>query len=180
MYELLILGALMIHPRTGYKLRKILGGSLDPRREISNGVMYPLLHKLATAGFITLRDVEDDTARGSKLAEITEKGEARFNELMHEPIAVDAKRESMFRFKFRGLGRESTAYQRDVLTAYQTVVQEDLTVYRNVRMHLESIGDRPERKLDLGWTLRTIDLQIRVAETKLAWAAEQLAQIEDK
>jgi DNA-binding PadR family transcriptional regulator len=56
MYELLILSALMVHDRTGYKLGKILEGNLEPRRQISNGVMYPMLHKLEKAGYITLRN----------------------------------------------------------------------------------------------------------------------------
>ena len=65
MYELLILGTLMSRSMSGYKLRKILGNSLVPRREISNGVMYPLLRKLEDDGYI-IQSADPDSARGEK------------------------------------------------------------------------------------------------------------------
>ena len=103
MYELLILSALMVHDRTGYKLCKILEGNLEPRRQISNGVMYPMLHKLEKSGYMTL-ETKQINGRAQKLAKITDAGFDRFEDLMHTPIAMDAKRESNFHFKFRGLG----------------------------------------------------------------------------
>lgn len=58
MYELLILGMLTSRDMSGYKLRGILESSLVPRREISNGVMYPLLQKLAAHGYIEFKVIE--------------------------------------------------------------------------------------------------------------------------
>ena len=54
MYELSILGALMSRDMSGYKLRQVLGSNLVPRREISNGVMYPVLQQLQHKGYITM------------------------------------------------------------------------------------------------------------------------------
>lgn len=65
MYELLILIMLTSRDMSGYKLRQILGSTLVPRREISNGVMYPMLNKMAAAGHITLHR-EDDDPRAKK------------------------------------------------------------------------------------------------------------------
>ncbi|MFT8581021.1 MAG: PadR family transcriptional regulator [Schleiferilactobacillus perolens] len=73
MYELLILGTLMSRNMTGYKLRQVVESSLVPRREISNGVMYPLLAKLEDHGYIEFLADETDP-RNKKVAQITPAG----------------------------------------------------------------------------------------------------------
>mgnify|MGYP004700425815 CR=1 FL=1 len=176
MYELLILSALMVHDRTGYKLCKILEGNLEPRRQISNGVMYPMLHKLENAGFITL-ETKQINGRDQKLAKITAAGLTRFETLMHTSIALDAKRESNFRFKFRAMGHETVGFQREVLNAYRVAINADVTVYHDVIAHLQSRLDRPENAIDIGWSLRTFQLALSVAQTRLSWADSQLAEL---
>ncbi|WDF82889.1 PadR family transcriptional regulator [Lacticaseibacillus pabuli] len=176
MYDLLILGALMVHDRTGYKLRLILEGNLEPRRKISNGVIYPLLHKLSEAGYITLRNIVVG-GRDQKLAHITNAGKTYFDQLMHTPIAMDAKRESTFRFKFRAMGRETVGFQRNALMAYHTAVSADINVYEEVIAHLRSVANNPERVPDSGWSLRTLQLQLAVSRTKLDWTDQQLREL---
>lgn len=177
MYDLLILGALMVNARTGYKLRQILEGNLEPRRQISNGVMYPLLHKLEAAGYITLSD-ELIKGRAQKLATITDAGRAYFTQLMHTPIPMDAKRESTFRFKFRALGRENVGFQRLVLQAYISATAADMEVYQFVTQHLQEIAGRTTRQ-DAGWSLRTLELERALATTKINWAQTQLQAMAD-
>lgn len=173
MYELLILSALMVHDRTGYKLCKILEGSLEPRRPISNGVMYPLLHQLEKAGYITL-ETKAINRRKQKLAKITAAGVDRFENLMHTPIALDAKRESNFQFKLRALGHEPVGFQRTVLNAYREANHADITVYMRVIAQLQGRAATAERQRDAGWALRTLQLQVAVAQTRLNWVDAQL------
>ncbi|WP_252902555.1 PadR family transcriptional regulator [Paucilactobacillus hokkaidonensis] len=59
MYELLILGVLRGRDMSGYKLGLVLEGSLVPRREISNGVLYPLINRLAAQGYIEITEKHD-------------------------------------------------------------------------------------------------------------------------
>lgn len=176
MYDLLILGALMVHDRTGYKLRQILEGNLEPRRQISNGVMYPLLHKLAQAGYIKLSNVVVK-GREQKLATITDAGREYFKQLMHTPIPMDAKRESTFRFKFRALGRENVGFQRETLRAYIVATEADVEVYSYVSQHLSAVAKEPDRTIDVGWSIRTLTLEKQLAMTKLEWANNQLEQL---
>ncbi|WP_127848434.1 PadR family transcriptional regulator [Lacticaseibacillus hulanensis] len=179
MYDLLILGALMVHDRTGYKLRLILEGNLEPRRKFSNGVLYPLLHKLQAAGYIELSQIVVN-GREQKLAHITPAGRQYFDQLMHTPIAMDAKRESTFMFKFRALGRENVGFQRETINAYIEAVNADCVVYKWVLVHLHEVGGRPERKPDAGWTVRTLQLQLAIAQAKLDWAQTQLDALAGK
>jgi DNA-binding PadR family transcriptional regulator len=176
MYELLILGALMAHERSGYKLGLILEASLEPRRKISNGVLYPMLHKLAAAGYITLRD-ETSTGRRSKVASITDTGRKRVHELMREAIPEDAKRESAYRFKFRSMNAEPIAVQRQILTEYQAICQVDKTVYSYVATHIEERRAAGKRGDEADSILSMLQLQLALANTKLQWVATQLAQL---
>ncbi|WP_173021184.1 PadR family transcriptional regulator [Secundilactobacillus folii] len=179
MYDLLVLSALLVHDRTGYKLRKILETSLDPRRQISNGVMYPLLHRLEKSGYIEL-DTKIVKGHERKIAHITPAGEQYLHTLMKTPVAMDAKRESTFHFKFRALGREKVKFQRSVLQAYQTAIHSDIEVYQEVISHLKKIVERPERKMDVGWSLRTLQLELAVSNAKLAWTRSQLNELKSR
>lgn len=176
MYELLILGALMAHERSGYKLGLILEASLEPRRKISNGVLYPMLHKLAAAGYITLRD-ETTTGRRSKVATITDAGRERVHELMREAIPEDAKRESTYRFKFRTMSYEPVAVQRQILEEYRALCEEDQTVYGYVAQHLKERRAAGKRGDDVVSILSMLQLQLALAKTKLQWVDTQLAQL---
>lgn len=176
MYELLILGALMAHERSGYKLGLILEASLEPRRKISNGVIYPMLHKLEDAGFITVR-VDQSGGRSAKIATITPAGRARLHVLMQQPVPEDAKRESTYRFKFRALSYEPASVQRAVLSDFADVSEQDALLYARVHRHLSERLAAGERSADVTSALRMFELQESLAQTKRDWAKAQMAQL---
>jgi DNA-binding PadR family transcriptional regulator len=169
MYELLILGALMSRNMSGYKLRKVLESSLVPRREISNGSMYPLLAKLEDKGYIEF--LADNTdSRNKKVAQITAAGKDRFLDLMAQPIADDAKRESLYRFKFRGMPGVDVAQQTLILDDYERQTQQDRNIYEGVRSHLQHTLKEPAaNKPYLNWSMRNLALSIALCDTKLTW-----------
>ncbi|WP_196246304.1 PadR family transcriptional regulator [Lacticaseibacillus zhaodongensis] len=175
MYELLILGALLVQDRTGYKLREMLGSMLEPQRKISNGVIYPVLHKMAVAGYITLEETAE-SGRKQKLAHILPAGEQRFNELMTAPVPLDAKREETYRFKFHNLYRVKPVQQQAILHAYRVACQQDLESSRALDRHLQRLSESADRP-DTDWIRRTIRLQMAVSQSKIDWADQQLAAI---
>lgn len=180
MYELLILGSLSSRDMSGYKLAQVLESALVPRRKISNGVMYPLLNKLAAAGDIVF--VSDATnARGKKLAQLTDQGRRHLHEMLLEPVAMDAKRESLYRFKFKGMAAEPVAVQAQILNAYKDAVLTDLQVYQRVYLHLQGNLESAtqERVAALTWSVRTLELQIAESETKVKWINQQLSLLMD-
>src|SRR5258706_7725123 len=61
MYELFVLGELMDGPHHGYSLREILSRMLGPFRQISWGVLYPLIRQLEREGLI-LQNEESSAA----------------------------------------------------------------------------------------------------------------------
>ena len=55
LYELFVLGRLMSQPFHGYLLRQLLGVAIGPTRQISWGVLYPLIRRLEEGGLIESR-----------------------------------------------------------------------------------------------------------------------------
>ncbi|KRN62372.1 PadR family transcriptional regulator [Pediococcus inopinatus] len=178
MYELLILGILRTRDMSAYKLGRVLGGNLVPRREISNGVFYPLLNRLADQGYIEINEAQADP-RKKKMTRITQKGMTRFQELMAVPVSMDAKRESMYRFKFRGMDGVDEAEQYKILEDYENANQTDLNIYQSVQDHLKQKLQAPDddRVEALQWGVRALGLSIAICETKQKWIEECRTQI---
>ncbi|GEP24675.1 MAG: PadR family transcriptional regulator [Lentilactobacillus diolivorans] len=169
MYELLILGLLMSRDVSGYKLRIIFESSLVPRREISNGVMYPLLQKLSKKGYIEFIE-NTQNPRNEKLAHITQTGINRFQQLMAAEVPNDAKRESIWRFKFRGMAGVDPQTQQQILTDYENAVATDFNVYTKVKQHLsEKLADPDSNQPYLVWAIRSLDLSISICHAKTNW-----------
>ncbi|MCP9333403.1 PadR family transcriptional regulator [Lentilactobacillus hilgardii] len=169
LYELLILGVLTSRDMSGYKLRIILESSLVPRREISNGVMYPLLRKLANKGFIEF--IEDyHNPRNKKMAHITSAGIERFRQLMNDTVSRDAKRESIFRFKFRGMAGVDSTTQNQILDDFEAAEHSDLKVYQEVLHHLHAKLDDPTANHPyIIWAIRSLNLSLSICRAKIKW-----------
>ncbi|MFT8581020.1 MAG: hypothetical protein ABF743_06660 [Schleiferilactobacillus perolens] len=89
---------------------------------------------------------------------------------MAEPIAPDAKRESMFRFKFRGMPAVDLAHQKAILNDYETQTRADLKTYEGVLTHLQNVLKEPStNKPYVQWTIRNLELSIALCRTKLYW-----------
>ncbi|MFD1318390.1 PadR family transcriptional regulator [Loigolactobacillus zhaoyuanensis] len=180
MYELLILGILQTHNMSGYKLAQVLESSLEPRRVISNGVMYPLLNRLGKQGYIEVSD-KQDTLRNKKMAQITELGRRRFQELMAQPVAMDAKRESIYRFKFRGMANVDVATQQTILADYAAATQADLDSYQDFKAHVQArLMAESAATTSLETGARALDLSISICKAKQAWIEQYQAKLQDQ
>lgn len=177
MYELSILGALMSRDMSGYKLRQVLGSNLVPRREISNGVMYPVLQQLQHKEYITM-SLAENSPRHEKVAHITDIGQKHFYALMAAPVPVDAKRESVYLFKFRSLAAVDFAEQLQILTEYENVNDQDLNVYTTLKKHLQQ-HTKPGKSDPalLKSTINTLELNIALCQTKKQWVAQTRTRI---
>src|SRR5438105_2406696 len=90
-YKLFVLGELMDGAHHGYGLREILSRMLGPFRQISWGVLYPLIRQLEREGLIESieeTNVEQSSSAASgkqrKYYRITTDGQERFRTLMLE------------------------------------------------------------------------------------------------
>ncbi|MFV0557673.1 MAG: PadR family transcriptional regulator [Enterococcus sp.] len=177
MYDLLILGSLVTGEKSGYKLQKIVGAALQPRRKVSSGVLYPALMKLKSDGLIKVTVQEE--GRKQKIWHLTETGYQQFLKLMSEKVPSDAKRYDILNFKMRSLDGVSLSIQRAILLEFKEYVEEDLTFYLEKQKEMHTHIPRfPENQARFEILIDALELDIQLAKTKLAWLNQQLAKRE--
>ncbi|GAY71871.1 PadR family transcriptional regulator [Lentilactobacillus kosonis] len=163
MNELAVLGELMESPHSGYSLRKILKSTFN--RSISYGALYPLLTKMETQGFIvTEADPEKPTR---KISTITDKGQARFFELMKAPINNGLHSDEAYSIKLDVMQHLPLSERFNLLEEYSTaqniIIKEAIEIKENL--------ERKQTR-DHFYASRKQDLRIRVAREKLQWIEE--------
>src|SRR5579884_3535567 len=130
LYELFTLTRLMSQPFHGYLLRRLLNVAIGPARQISWGVLYPLLRRLEDDGLIaSVADGGDSPAeaqegeRQRRVYQITEAGRARFHELMRDLGEYNADYADLFSIKLSGFVYIPPELQLDILRHYRGYVQ---------------------------------------------------------
>ena len=82
--ELVILALIEARQRYGYDLLTSIGSASDGAIAIKEGTLYPVLHRLEDAGYITADWVAEGRAAPRKYYQITDKGRARLLALRTE------------------------------------------------------------------------------------------------
>lgn len=178
MYELFILGQLMDHPMTGYQLRKALVTVVGQELTISFGALYPLLDKLAAAQELTLDFKETTNKRPQKVATITPTGQARFQQLVLAPVALNKQTQLTMQMKLNFLHLLTLAQQ-------VTVVQDFLTfatgqVERLQQQHVKLAHNPHMLAADIRDALLVNELQLVRAQSQQAWVQQLLLRIQKK
>ncbi|GMA49834.1 hypothetical protein GCM10025857_11910 [Alicyclobacillus contaminans] len=176
MYELFVLGELWDKPLHGYLLQTIFSNQLG--RQVSFGVLYPALRKLASEGFIRERTEEHraQTGRPRKVYAITDRGRQRFIELMNQPIEPGPDAEIVFRIKLSKFGYVATDVQLKVLRNYRGCLEQELDWARRRQQFIESHPDISERERP--HILRAIAHRIHIVRADLAWVEDEMVHIE--
>jgi len=126
-YELFVLGELMVQPLYGYLLHEIVNMILGPFHRLSWGTLYPLIRGLEQEGFITSQVQKRragllQTERGPsrKVYALTETGQTRFLALMLDPGDYNPDYPNLFAMKFTKFGYLTPAQRLAVLEHYRT------------------------------------------------------------
>ena len=95
-----VLGLLAESPKYGYEMKKQFEGALANAWSLSYGQLYPTLHALSAAGWVTRK-----TERGKRAAEktiyaITDKGRKKLEEWLWKPVASAYKVKDEFTMRF--------------------------------------------------------------------------------
>jgi DNA-binding PadR family transcriptional regulator len=81
--ELILLASLKAEPRYGYALIQHLRQRTQGNLDLTEGTIYPALHRLETAGFLQSHEVTVESRR-RRLYSITRTGEQELNRLHAE------------------------------------------------------------------------------------------------
>lgn len=107
MYELIILSQLMLGPRHGYLIAKIINDTIGPYARLSPGRLYPLLARMLQNGLI---EAIGDTGKKqqkdhqSRAYTITEAGRQRFHVLMRDTSSSPGEYQKIFAYKVSAFG----------------------------------------------------------------------------
>ena len=186
MYELFVLGELMDGPHHGYQLREILSRLLGPFRQISWGMLYPLIRQLAREGLVTSegeqtaeeREQAGTTGRSRKPYVITATGRERFYDLMLEQGDYSAEYRELFRIKLNNFDYLSADQQLTVLWQYRGFLQvEDLYLSGGQQKVLAN-PRIPERHR--AHILRILSFRWSSIHSETRWIDEQIQRLEEE
>lgn len=180
LYELFILGRLMSQPFHGYLLRQLLGVAIGPTRQISWGVLYPLIRRLEESGLIESRpatggpaDASAEGERQRRIYQITEAGKARFQELMAEPGTYNTDYADTFAIKLSGFAYVSREQQVETLRHYRDYL---LFTQKHVLAARQRVVSVPViRDFERVHYLRMLDHKLLLLAADLTWVDAQIA-----
>ncbi|HEY0752705.1 MAG TPA: PadR family transcriptional regulator [Ktedonobacteraceae bacterium] len=181
-YELFVLGELMVQPLHGYVLHEIVNKILGPFHRLGWGTIYPLIRRLEQEGFITSQEQKREQGRlqvergpSRKVYSLTEKGQARFFVLMLDPGDYTPDYPDLFAMKFTKFGYLTHTQQLAILEHYRAFL---LTL----RDHYATVGDQvrqhPEvTEIERPYIVRLVEDRVGTLEQELRWLASQIADI---
>jgi DNA-binding PadR family transcriptional regulator len=151
-YELFVLGELMDGPYHGYKLREILSSLFGPFRQISWGILYPLIRQLEREGLLSSeREMTTETResaasnnRQRRHYTITAAGQARFYTLMLEQGDYNADYRELFITKLNNFDHLSAEQQLVVLSQYRGYLQIEALYLQGGKQLASTGSDIPD------------------------------------
>jgi DNA-binding PadR family transcriptional regulator len=187
MYEFIILSQLMLGPRHGYLIAKIINDIIGPYARLSPGRLYPLLAKMQQNGLIEANETSEKRAQGdhqSRAYKITEAGWQRFYVLMRDTSSSPGEYHKLFAYKVSAFGFIAPIERVALIDHYIHYCQahvfhqqsEEDDLVRNGHGYTESDPSK------LGFTLEVLRHSIDGWQHELDWAKslriQEFAQIE--
>lgn len=178
MYELYILGELMDRALHGYLLHTILKRVAGPIREISWGVLYPLIRRLEEENLI--EQVQDDTStegRGKKKKtyRITGAGKERFYRLMEEPIEYSSDYELHFHIKMGDFDQVDNDVKLVILHQYKDYLRFNRHHIHDNRTHVLDSDQIPDTEVP--YILGVLDHRFMQVEVNESWVEKQIQEV---
>ena len=185
-YELFVLGELMDGPHYGYLLRDILGRLLGPFRQISWGVLYPLIRHLEQEGLIVLYEQvstgQSENIQGKQQRKpycITEAGRRRFLALMLETADYTADYAELFLVKLNNLDHLTHEQQLTILWHYREYLQVEQKYLqdgqRNIADGTQAIPENQRTHV-----LDLIAFRLSGIQGEITWIARKIARLESE
>ena len=185
-YELFVLGELLDGPRHGYQLREILSRLLGPFRQISWGMLYPLIRQLEREGLVAYegestteeREMAGASGKPRKQCAITEAGRERFYALMAEQGDYHAEYRELFIIKLNNFDYLSPKQQLTVLWQYRGYLQVEDMYLGGGQQRVSTNPNIPDHHR--AHILRIIDFRWSSIRSEIHWVEEQIKRLEEE
>ncbi len=183
-YELFVLGELMVQPMSGSFLHETARRILGPFRPLSWGIISPLLRRLEQQGLVT-SVIEQRRAglpppgRGQppRSYAITQAGRERFLSLLLTPGAYSRDTPEEFVIKLTKFQFLTPAQRVTVLEwyrSYQDILRSSYQEARDYVRHNPEITDG-----ERAWIMRSIEYRLHRAQAERSWLDQQIAGEQD-
>ena len=127
--EFALLGLLSQTPLHGYELRKRMGTIFGPFRALSFSVLYPQLRRMLEAGLIEESVVDSPSRRSRIVYDITDKGQARFENLT-ETVSPETWEDEGFEIRFAFFSPTSSKNRVRILEGRHRRLKEKAEILR--------------------------------------------------
>ena len=179
-YELFVLGELMVQPMSGSFLHETARRILGPFRPLSWGIISPLLRRLEQQGLVT-SVIEQRRAglpppgRGQppRNYTITPAGRERFLSLLLTPGAYSRDTPEQFVIKLTKFQFLTPAQRVTVLQWYRGYQD---TLHRSYQEARDYVRRNPEiTEGERAWIMRSIEYRLHRAQAERSWLDQQIA-----
>jgi DNA-binding PadR family transcriptional regulator len=179
-YELFVLGELMVQPMYGSFLHETARRILGPFRPLSWGIISPLIRRLEQQGLATsiIEQLQvDETMRGRgqprRVYAITPAGRERFLSLMLTPSEYSRDTPQEFVIKLTKFQFLTPAQRCSVLLWYRGYQDQLRTAYQK---GLDYVLHNPEiTEQERVWIRHSIDYRLHLVQAELFWLDQQIA-----
>lgn len=163
--EFALLGLLSQTPLHGYELRKRMGTIFGPFRALSFSVLYPQLRRMLEAGLIEETVVDSPSRRSRIVYDITDKGQARFENLT-ETVSPETWEDEGFEIRFAFFSPTSSKNRVRILEGRHRRLKEKAEILRG---ELEKSPIGIDRYLE-EWRRHSLDS----ADREIAWLEKMI------
>ena len=163
--EFALLGLLSQTPLHGYELRKRMGTIFGPFRALSFSVLYPQLRRMLEAGLIEESVVDSPSRRSRIVYDITDKGQARFENLT-ETVSPETWEDEGFEIRFAFFSPTSSKNGVRILEGRHRRLKEKAEILRG---ELEKSPIGIDKYLE-EWRRHSLDS----ADREIAWLEKMI------
>ncbi len=163
--EFALLGLLSQTPLHGYELRKRMGTIFGPFRALSFSVLYPQLRRMLEAGLIEETVVDSPSRRSRIVYDITDKGQARFENLT-ETVSPETWEDEGFEIRFAFFSPTSSKNRLRILEGRHRRLKEKAEILRG---ELEKSPIGIDKYLE-EWRRHSLDS----ADREIAWLEKMI------
>ena len=163
--EFALLGLLSQTPLHGYELRKRMGTIFGPFRALSFSVLYPQLRRMLEAGLIEETVVDSPSRRSRIVYDITDKGQARFENLT-ETVSPETWEDEGFEIRFAFFSPTSSKNRVRILEGRHRRLKEKAEILRG---ELEKSPIGIDKYLE-EWRRHSLDS----ADREIAWLEDMI------
>lgn len=167
-----LLGALTIHPMSGYEIKKMLAESTNYFWSESNGQIYPTLTKLAKNKLVTI-EKQMVGAKIKKVYTITKNGQEKLREWLMQDFEYYPPRDELLLKIFYGENVSASISIQHIQKHLQKC-QDLLKTYKKIENEL--LPPIKQGKIPV-YFLVTVKAGIGSAKAEIAWCKESIKLI---